>query len=428
MFNFDRKNPRDKFAIVLLAVAVVVALVLGAYDFGYKRGAANPQIVTIQGITNIEQGKETGVDFSLFWDTWNSIKDKYVNAEKINNQDLVYGAISGLVEALKDPNSQFFSPSDAQKFNEDISGQFSGIGAEIGIKNDQLVIVAPLKGSPAEGVGLKAGDEILEIDGTSTMGLSVEEAVKLIRGEKGTVVKLSILREKWEAPKDFSVTRDIIQVPTLDWEMKGPSKDIAYIHLYNFYEQAPFLFYQAAIRIAANNAKGIILDLRNNPGGYLDVGVNLSGWFLNPGSVVTTEQFRSDSKTTKSPGPGLFKDTPVVILINQGSASASEILTGALHDDRGVKTVGNKSFGKGTVQELEPLKNDSLLKITIAHWLTPSGHLIDKNGITPDYNVDLTDDDVKAGRDPQLDKALSVIQTEIKNSKSIPIFTLPGNQ
>jgi len=386
----------------------------GSFYFGYQKGQKNPQTVLIHGVANLEQGKLEAVDFSTFWDAWQAIKNKYVNADNLNNQNLVYGAVSGLVSALKDENSIFFPPTDAKKFNQDISGQFSGIGARIDIKDGQLIILAPLKDSPSEKAGIRAGDDILKIDDKATKGLSVDDAVKLIRGDKGTTVVLTILRSGWTDSKEISVIRDTIQVPTIDSKMLD--NNIAYIHLYNFYENAPLLFYQAAIKLVGENPDGLILDLRDNPGGYLDAAINLAGWFLKPGEIVASEEFRSpDQKQIfTSYGSGSLKDTPMVILINGGSASASEILAGAIKDNRGVKLIGDKSFGKGTVQELQTLKDGSMVKITVAHWRMPAGELIDKNGIEPDYKVALTDDDIKANRDPQLDKAIEILKTEIK--------------
>ncbi len=403
---------KNRYLIISLSIVVIIALMGGSFYFGYQQGTKKPQTVVIRGVANLEDGKPQAIDFSLFWDAWQTIKDKYVTADKLDNQNLLYGAISGLVDSLKDQNSVFMPPTDAKKFNEEISGEFGGIGAEIGIKDKQMVIVAPLKDTPAERAGLKASDKILKIDQTITNGLSVEEAVNLIRGEKGTTVVLTILRDGWDNPKEISIARDIIQVPTLEWEMKD---DIAYIHLYNFYEKAPLLFYQAVAEMVFKNPRGIILDLRDDPGGYLEAAVNLASWFLKPGETIVSEEFSSGEKQVfTSTGNGFLKNVPIVILINEGSASASEILAGALRDNRSIKLIGKKSFGKGTVQELIPLKDDSVIKVTIAHWLMPGGQLIEKNGLTPDYEVDLTDDDIEAGRDPQLDKAIEVLRQEIK--------------
>lgn len=409
---------------VCLSVIVLAVLVGGAFYFGYSEGEKNPQINIIRGVANIDDGKPEAADFSLFWDAWQKIKSTYVDAQNLDNQNLVYGAISGLVDSLGDENSVFFSPADAKKFNQDISGQFFGIGAQLDVRDGQLMIVTPLKDSPAEKAGLKAGDKIMKVDNKDTYGMIVEEAVKLIRGEQGTTVKLAILRDSFKEPKEFSIIRDIIRIPTTESKMIG---DVAYIHLYNFYEQSPFMFYQAAIEMVIQNPKGLILDLRDNPGGYLDAAVNLSGWFLKSDSIVVTEEFGTGEKQVyTSYGNSLFKDLPVVILINGGSASASEILAGALRDNRGIKTVGEKSFGKGTVQQLETLKDGSMVKITVAHWVMPKGDLIDKNGITPDYEIKITDEDITADRDPQLDKAVEVIKQEISKMPSnlIPILNI----
>ena len=369
-------------------------------------------MVRIEGVSNLDTRKPNNVDFTLFWQVWETLREKHIDSAAATNQDLLYGAISGMAGALKDPHTVFFPPRDAKKFGEDISGEFSGIGAEIGIRNEQLVVIAPLKGTPAERAGLRSGDKILKIDDTVTGGISVDAAVKLIRGPKGTKVTLTIARGSNDKPQEIMITRDTIQMPTLDWEMKD--NGIAYLHLYNFYEKAPVLFYQAAIQLAFKNPKGIVLDLRDNPGGYLDTAVTLAGWFLPSGELVVSEEFRSGEKQLlNARGNGFYKDIPVVILINQGSASASEILAGALRDQRGVKLIGTKSFGKGTVQELQEISGGSLLKVTVAHWRMPNGGLIEKNGITPDYEVELTEDDIKNKKDPQLEKAIEILKSEL---------------
>lgn len=411
-----RKIDNQYFKIGIL---IILGMVIGSgafyygYDYGYQKGIDNPKTLIIRGVANLEKDKPEAVNFDVFWEAWQVLKDKYVETDKLDNQDLVYGAVSGLVNSLKDPHSVFLPPTDAKKFSEDIRGEFSGIGAEIGKRNEQLVIIAPLKDTPAERAGLQPLDKILQINSTSTEGLSVDEAVKMIRGPKGTKVVLTIMRDGFEKPKEIEIIRDTIQIPTLDFEIK--EGDISYFHLYNFYENAPFLFYQSAIKAALSSPKGIILDLRNNPGGYLEASVDIAGWFLKRGDLVVSEEFASVQKQEfKAYGSGFFKNTPMVVLINEGSASASEILAGALKDNRGVKLIGEKSFGKGTVQELETLKDGSQIKITTAHWLTPKGQIIEKNGITPDYIVEITEEDLNNKKDPQLEKAIEVLKNEIK--------------
>ena len=408
---FSSKSVKITGSIILIA-AMLGGIFYYGYQSGYQKGVENPKTLIIRGVANLENGKEEGIDFNVFWEAWKVIQDKYVKAGEIENQDLVYGAVSGLIDSLKDPNSVFMPPSDAKKFGEDISGEFSGIGAEIGIKNDQLIIIAPLKGTPADLAGLKPGDKILKVDDKLTQGLSVDEAIKIIRGKKGTEVILTISRDSWNETKEISIIRDIIQIPTLDFEMK--EGDIAYFHLYNFYENAPMLFYQSVVKAAFQNPKGVILDLRNNPGGYLEVAVNLAGWFLENGKVVVSEEFRSGEKQEfKARGNEFLSKIPIVVLINEGSASASEILAGALRDHRDIKLVGKKSFGKGTVQELQELKDGSVIKITVAHWLLPSGHIIEKNGLQPDYEIELTEEDAEKKKDPQLEKAMEILKSQI---------------
>jgi carboxyl-terminal processing protease len=313
-------------------------------------------------------------------------------------------------------------PSDAQKFTEDISGEFSGIGAEIGIRDGQLVVVSPMKDSPAERAGLKPMDKILMVDSENTDGFTTDDAVKIIRGEKGTAVVLTIFRDSWAEPKKISIIRDTIIIPTMEWEMRG---NIAYVRLYNFYEKAPYLFYQMAIDFSQYNPRGMVLDLRNDPGGYLNVAINLAGWFMDGGKVVVVEEFGNGEKQEyTSYGNGYFKNIPVVVLVNGGSASASEILAGALRDIRGSKLVGEKTFGKGTVQEVEQLSDGSLAKITVAHWRLPGGLIIEKNGLEPDYEVKITEEDMLAGRDPQLEKAIEVLGGQIENEKPFPLDRL----
>ena len=411
MLKLDKKYYKIGILIIIF-IAIGSGSFYYGYDYGYQQGVENPKTLIIRGVANLEEGKPKEINFDVFWEAWQVLKDKYVNTNKLDNQELIYGAVSGLVNSLKDPHTVFMPPTDAKKFSEDISGEFSGIGAEIGIRNEQLVVIAPLKDTPAEKAGLQPLDKILKINATSTEGIGVDEAVKLIRGPKGTKVILTIIRNDWKESKDIEIIRDTIQIPTLDFEMKDG--DIAYFHLYNFYENAPSLFYQSAIKAALSSPKGIILDLRNNPGGYLEASVNIAGWFLDRGDLVVSEEFASGQKQEfKAYGSGFFKNTPIVVLINEGSASASEILAGALKDNREVKLIGKKSFGKGTVQEIASLRDGSQIKITTAHWLMPKGQLIEKNGITPDYEVDISEEDLKDKKDPQLEKAVEILKQEI---------------
>lgn len=390
--------------------ALIISAVFGA---GFYFGKSQIPAVPPAGVINTESGEPTGVDFSLFWEAWNKLEEKYVDHSKIDYKSMLYGAISGMVNSLNDDYTVFFPPEDTKIFKEDVSGEFSGVGMEIGMRNNTLTVIAPLGGTPAERAGLRAGDKILKINGEDTAGLSVDKAVKLIRGPKGTEVTLTIVRDGWDDVKDFTIIREVIEVPSLKWEIKE-DKDgspIAYIKLYQFSEVARSSFNKAGWEIIRSPAKKIILDLRNNPGGYLEVAQDIAGWFLKKGDLVATEDFggKEENQEYRAKGPSNFLSYPVVVLINKGSASGSEILAGALRDNRQILLIGEKSFGKGSVQELENLSEGSL-KITIARWLTPNGSLISGEGLKPDVEVEMTEDDYKEKRDLQLDKAIEILK------------------
>jgi carboxyl-terminal processing protease len=291
-----------------------------------------------------------------------------------------------------------------------MSGTFDGIGAEMGIKDDILTIVAPLEGMPAEKAGLMAGDKIFKINGENAADFSIEEAVAKIRGPRGSEVTLSIFHKGDLEAHDVIVKRDTILVKSVRFEMKDDN--IAYIRVSRFGEDTENEFKQAVQQAADKKAKSIILDLRNNPGGYLESAVNMGSFMIPFGKTVVIEENGAGVRhETTARGGDVLSSLSTVVLINEGSASASEILAGALRDDRNnVTLVGKKSFGKGSVQEFIPASKDTSVKITVAHWLTPSGKQINKVGISPDQEVDLTLDDLKNNRDPQLDTAIEVLK------------------
>lgn len=400
----DMQNFGNRAVFFFIAISIVGGLVVGFYI-----GKTQSTQIPIEGIINIENGKPDGVDFSLFWTTWNNLQEKFVDREDLSYQDMLFGAISGMVNALDDPYTIFMNPDDTKRFLEDVSGSFEGVGMEIGIRERELRVIAPLEGTPAKNAGLRAGDRIVKIDDTFTRSLNIDEAVSLIRGERGTTVTLSIMRDGWDDARDFNIKRAVIEIPSLAWEMK--EGNIAYVQLFQFSEKAERDFQKAVSEFLAQGADRIILDLRNNPGGFLEVSQSLAGWFLDRDSVVTIEDFGNglEEKLYKTRGNSLLVDYPIVVLINEGSASASEILAGALRDNRGVQLIGTQSFGKGSVQELARLSGGSSLKVTVAHWLTPNRLLIQEKGLTPDIEVEFTEEDFENELDPQLDKAIEIV-------------------
>lgn len=406
---------RHKFFISL---AVVIAISFGV---GIFVGRSSNLLSTPgnQVIINRDTGKPQEVDFALFWKVWDTLKAKHVDKESLDYQKMVYGAIKGMVGSVGDPYTSFFEPAQSKKFQEEISGTFGGVGIEIGKRNDTLTVIAPLKDTPAFRSGIKAGDKILKIDDKSTFEMTIEEAVNSIRGRKGTKVVLTLANDTGET-REVTIVRDTIKVPTVELAyLEGGSKKIAHLSIFSFNQTVDSEFKKAAEEINRSNVDGIILDLRNNPGGLLESAINLSGWFLDPGQVAVVEEFSDGSKNSlKTEGNSALKKYPIVILINGGSASASEILAGALHDNRGVTLVGQKSFGKGSVQQLEDLDKGASLKITIAKWLTPNGVSISEKGIEPNIKVEIDPKKIEdetyeigtIGKDPQLDKALELLR------------------
>ena len=390
---------------------MVVFLVILSFMGGvYVSNRHRPEIDKVLGISGKETAVQTNTDFSPFWKVWNTINEKYPKADKATDQTRVYGAISGLVDSLDDPYSVFFAPEEAKSFEEEIAGNFSGVGMEVGIKEKVLTVIAPLKNTPAYRANIKSGDKILKIDDTITSGLGIEKAIKLMRGEKGTTVTLTIFHEGDKEPKEIKIVRDIINIPTLETELRKDG--IFVIRLYSFSANSGNLFRNAIKEFATAGTDKLLLDLRGNPGGYLNAAVDMSSWFLPGGKTVVTEDYGENrgSEIYRSRGYDVFNDKlKFVILIDSGSASASEIVAGAMQDHGRAKLVGEKSFGKGSVQEAIKITPDTLLKITVAKWLTPNGNFITDKGLTPDYEVKISREDVENKKDPQLEKAIEIL-------------------
>ncbi|MFA6158077.1 MAG: S41 family peptidase [Candidatus Paceibacterota bacterium] len=401
----------------IVSAAVLVVLVGASYFAGFKFGVRSvPAESLVQNVIN-KDGKMDSVDFATFWKAWKILDDKFSSnstsstSTLASSQDRVWGAIKGMTESLGDPYTVFFPPAEAEIFKSEIAGSFSGVGMEVGIKDGKLSVVSPIKGSPAEAAGVKAGDFIVRIDDVESLSMSTDRAVKLIRGKSGTSVKLTLARDGIAQPFVLSIIRDIIDIPTL----KTDDKDgIFTISLYSFSASSANLFRNALKEFVDSGDTKLVLDLRGNPGGYLDAAVDMASWFLPTGKMIVREesQGKAEDKEYRSKGYDIFTDKlRMVILVDGGSASASEILAGALSEQGVAKLVGAKTFGKGSVQELVPITSDTSLKVTVARWLTPNGRSISHEGITPDYVVPVTDADIKAKKDPQMAKAVEILNT-----------------
>jgi len=411
------KRNRRLFKKYLVFFAVIF-LVIGGYWLGFSHGQKQapteekifPLSETI--IENKFSSDKQAVDFSLFWKVWDLLKEKYVDRASLDAQQMVYGAIRGMVKAAGDPYTTFFDPKETKSFSQDLEGSFEGIGAELGIKDEILTVIAPLEDSPAQKAGLRAGDKILKIGDNITSDMTIDEAVDLIRGKKGTEIKLTVLHEGDQETQDVTIIRETIEVKSVKLEFRDPN--VAYIKIIKFGEETMVEFDLAMNQVLEKGSEGIVLDLRNNPGGFLDKSVDIASRMIPKGEVVVMEEdYKGKREILYTKGGDRLSVIPVVVLINEGSASASEILAGALRDDRKITLIGKKSFGKGSVQELIDLPGNSSIKITVAKWLTPNGEYIMEKGINPDIEVDLTLDDFNNKRDPQLDKALEVLKEKM---------------
>jgi len=402
MFEFNKKGLTLSVSILVL-VAIFVA---GVY-LGYNN---RPEVGKITALLNRNTPPSYAeLDFDSFWKAWNIMESKYVDGDNLNRQDMIWGSISGLTDSLDDPYSVFFPPKEAEIFEENVRGNFGGVGMEIGMGDGVLTVIAPLKGTPAEKAGIMAGDKVIKVDDIITSELTIDEAVQMIRGEIGTKVVLTVFREtNGEESLEIEITRDNITIPVLDTKQK--ENGIFVIELYSFSAQSGEAFRGALREMIATGYSKLIIDLRGNAGGYLEMAVNISSWFLPMGDVVAREQFGDGTEQLyRSKGYDIFDELPVVILINGGSASASEIMAGALSEHGKATLVGEKTFGKGSVQELIDIANGSSLKLTVAKWLTPNGKSISDNGLEPDVEVEFTREDFEADCDPQMDKAIELL-------------------
>ncbi len=407
MKDFSKYKEFYPYAVVIFLIAFSVGYFVGGNEYAGGKQTAN--------IINKTEGKPEEIDFAPFWKAWNVINEKYVptngtSTTPVEDQVKVYGAIEGMVKSLGDPYTTFFPPEESKEFSQAISGQIEGVGMEVDVKDGVLTVISPVKGTPAYNAGVKPGDQVLKIDDLSTSGLTTEEAVKHIRGQKGTAVKLTMLRAGEKEPRVLNIIRDVINIPTVDTETRG---DVFIIRLYSFSATSPNLFREALRDFVQSGKFKLVIDLRGNPGGYLEAAQDMASWFLPTGKVIVSEDFRDekDKQVFRSKGYNIFNENlKLAILIDGGSASASEILAGALHDHGVATLVGAKSFGKGSVQELVDITDDTSLKVTIAKWLTPNGISISHNGLTPDVAVKLDEKKYLEDKtDTQLNKAIEIL-------------------
>lgn len=397
------------------AAGTFAALIL-AFGVGMYTGVSErvSSMVSAQSLSSVQPA---GVDFARFWQAWSLLNKNFVETHSSSTapteQDKLYGAIKGLTESYGDPYTVFLPPAEAKQFNEAIAGEFGGVGMEMGTKEGRITVIAPLKDSPAERAGIRPGDIVVMVDATSTQGLSVDDAVKIIRGTKGTTVKLTLKRESVEAPIVVSIVRDTISVPIVEGKSEG---GIYTISLYSFSQNSAELFRQELRKFVASGNKKLILDLRGNPGGYLEAAVQMASFFLPIGETVVTEDYKGKQTNAvhRSLGYNVFAGggLKMAVLVDQGSASASEILAGALQQHDVATLIGMQTFGKGSVQQLLQLGGGAEIKITVARWLTPNGTNLSDGGLTPDIKVERTAEDFQAGKDPQMDAALKWLASQ----------------
>jgi len=421
-----------------LGLALALLLATGAFFSGLQLGQAKADnMISVKNQTASLLGsffgfsasdkagvaKKHEADMTEFWEVWNLLDKKFARAtsgDKLTPEEKIQGAIEGLVKAYKDPYTVYFPPAEAEEFDENISGNFSGVGMEVGMRDGVVTVIAPLPDTPAEKAGVLPGDVIVKIDDQSTEGMSLDEAVKLIRGEKGTKVVLQVYRKGETEFIDIPIIRDNIDIPTVKTEQVD---DVFIISLYSFNAVAENKVREAFKEYLNSGAKKLIFDLRGNPGGFLQGAVGIASYFLPAGKVVVKESFSDSSKdqVLRSRGNriGNFNPKNTVVLIDGGSASASEILAGALQDHKAATLIGTKSFGKGSVQELVELEDGSSLKVTIARWLTPNGTSISKTGLTPDIIINRTPQQRLAGEDPQKEAAIRFLHGEKVESETL---------
>lgn len=400
-------NERYKQTIFILVPFLIVFFV--GFNFGQNKAKQEKPPLHIFNATSTKS-----VDFAAFWKAWNILDQNFVKKSSttpdISDQDKIWGAIQGLASSYGDPYTVFFPPVESKAFGEEISGSFGGVGMEIVLRDGLLTVVAPLKDTPAYRAGIKPGDKIISIDDRPAIGMSVDEAIGLIRGKSGTSVSITFARDNVKEPLVKNIVRENINIPTVDTKLT--KEGVFVISLYNFSATSPNYFRNALREFIQSGSDKLVLDLRGNPGGYLEAAIDMASWFLPSGKILVTEDFggKRENKVYKSKGYDIFNSNlKMAILIDKGSASASEILAGALREYDKAVLVGTNTFGKGSVQELINLTEETSIKITVAHWLTPKGNSISDGGLKPDIEVISTPENAKNGNDIQLNEAIKYL-------------------
>lgn len=390
----------------LLKIVATLLLVLVVFASGMAVGRGN---VRFWEHKTVVSASSSPLDYSSVGKVYSILKNDFDG--KLDQKKLTDGLKSGLVSAAGDPYTMYFNSADAKAFNNELTGTITGIGAELGTDaQNNIVIVSPLSGYPAEQAGLKPKDIIAAVDTKPTQGMSVDSVVRKIRGEAGTKVTLTVIRGDTK-PFEVTIIRQKITIPSVKYQVDG---SIGYLKISQFTGDTVDLATKAAQEFKTKNVKAVVLDLRGDPGGYLNAAVSVSSLWLDKGKTVVQEKRGTTIVSTEyAQGGGILKGLPTVVLIDGGSASASEITAGALHDNGAAQLVGDKSFGKGSVQQVENLSDGSELKVTIARWYTPNNKNIDKQGIKPDVAISNSDSDVQAGKDPQKDKAYEILQAKL---------------
>ncbi len=431
------RNRSERKRNGLLGVSLALLLATGAFFSGFQvnniisSSSQSASLFSLFAFENKPTVAAEQVNLDQFWEVWHLIDQKFISASStktLTDQEKINGAIEGMVHSFGDPYTVFLPPVENEKFNEDISGNFSGIGMEVGMRDNVLTVISPLPDTPAEKAGILPGDLIVKINDESTEGMSIDAAVNKIRGEKGTIVNLSVYREGDTKFLDFAIIRDTIDIPTVKTETK---EGIFFIKIYSFNAIAEAKFQQALEEFSKTNSDTLVLDLRGNPGGYLQSAASIASYFLPSGKIVVRENFgeNAEEKLYRSQGHTFreFGQKKMVVLVDAGSASASEILAGALKEHQAATIIGTNTFGKGSVQELVDLKNGAALKVTIARWLTPDGHSISNGGLAPDILINRTPEQRLKNIDPQQDAAINFLKGKEVVSENVATSTKTSN-